>query len=163
MQSFNFNQGRVLSPPTGGRGRRAFTLIEVMVAAAVLAVALSSAIIVIQSGFRNLDIARTSTAASQIIQSEMERLRLLNWAAISALPASAQVDIPSSHSSSVVAGGRVSIVRTVSTVSGRNGEMKAITLTATWTGTSGHTHTRIFKMRYAKNGLFDYYYNSAQS
>ncbi|MCF3649969.1 type IV pilus modification PilV family protein [Synoicihabitans lomoniglobus] len=156
------------SPPTlYGRAktkcRRAFTLIEVMAATGVLSMALSSAVIVIQAGLSNLDTARTSTAASQMIQSEMERIRLLNWTNISALPAEEVLDISEFHTAGTIAGDRLEIVRRVSDVAGYASEMKEIDITATWTAISGRELSRVFRMRYARNGLFDYYYNHAQN
>lgn len=145
------------------RWQRAFTLIEVVAATGVMSMALSSAIIVIQSGFSNLDLARTSTAASQAIQSEMERLRLMNWTGISELPASETLDLSEIHSARTLSGDRITVVREVSDVAGFGSpaEIKEITVTASWTSFSGTAHSRVFRMRYARNGLFDYYYNHA--
>ena len=132
-------------------------------ATAVMAMALSTTVVALQCGFNHLDTARTSTAASQMIQSEMERLRLMNWAGITALPAQEEVNVTSVHSSASIAGGRLTIYRNVSDAAGRGSNMKEISLTAQWTSIDGQVHSRIFHMRYARNGLFDYYYNHAQS
>lgn len=134
-----------------------------MMATTVLAMGLSSAVIVLQGGFRNLDTARISTAASQMIQSEMERIRLLNWESVCALPASAELDLSAIHSTETINGDRVTLVRTVEDVTGFGGEIKEITVTASWISIDGHPNERIFRMRYARNGLFDYYYNYAQT
>lgn len=151
--------------PADRRPRRpaAFTLLEVMMATGVLSMALSSAIIALQCGFRSLDTARISTAASQMMQSEMERIRLLNWEAVCALPAEEEVDLSTMHSTATIEGDRVTVIRRVQPVAGFNGDMKEITVTATWTAIDGHPAIRVFRMRYARNGLFDYYYNYAQT
>ncbi len=146
-----------------GKGRRAFTVLEVLMASSVLSMALSSAVIVLQSGFRSLDTARLSTAASQMIQSEMERIRLLNWDSVSALPSSEVVDMSSIHSAETIEGDRITLTRTVSNVPGFGNEIKEISVTANWSAIDGHPVTRVFRMRYARNGLFDYYYNHAQT
>lgn len=132
-------------------------------AASVLSMALSSAIIVIQNGFRNLDTARLGTTASQMIQSEMERIRLLNWESVEALPASEEIDPASFFTTSTIETDRITVIRSVSDVPSFGGEMKEIIVTATWTTINGHPATRLFRMRYARNGLFDYYYNHAQT
>ncbi|WP_225919387.1 type IV pilus modification PilV family protein [Actomonas aquatica] len=143
--------------------RGGFTLLEVLMAASVLSMALSSAIIVIQNGFRNLDTARLGTTASQMIQSEMERIRLLNWESVEALPASEEIDPASFFTTSTIETDRITVIRSVSDVPSFGGEMKEIIVTATWTTINGHPATRLFRMRYARNGLFDYYYNHAQT
>ncbi len=66
-----------LTAPPGLRSRPAgFTLIEVMVAAIVLVLAITTAVTTLQRGFQALDTARQTTYASQVMQSELERLRL---------------------------------------------------------------------------------------
>ncbi|WP_221030618.1 type IV pilus modification PilV family protein [Actomonas aquatica] len=152
-------------PKTRPQGNTAFTLVEVMVAASVLTLALASAIIVLQAGFRNLDTARTATAAGQAMQSEMERIRLLNWSQLNALPASAEINIPATYTSNSIEADRLTITRTVQDVPGFGSptQMKAIVLIATWTSIDGQPHRRAFQLHYSRNGLFDYYYNAAQS
>ncbi len=128
-------------------------------AAVVLAFAVSTSLICIQIGMRDLDVARTGTAVAQALQNEMERLRLKDWAAISALPASQTLDVSSTFSSDSMLNGKVSIVRDVGNVPGFS-DMKEIVVTARWSSIDGKPHTRAYRMRYAKNGLYDYYYSS---
>ncbi len=73
---------RLLSPPRRG-GRRAFTIVEVMVAAGVMALVLTTSITTLQSAFMALDAARNVTSAGQIMQSELEKMRLKDWSVIS--------------------------------------------------------------------------------
>src|SRR3954469_3581425 len=73
------------------RRRAGFTLAEVMMAAGVMAFAISGSIMVVQRGVKAIDNARNTPLASQIIQSEMERIRLLNWSDVDALGASANL------------------------------------------------------------------------
>ena len=71
---------RIQSKRFSRRGAaRAFTLVEVMVAATVMVLTLTSSLIVVQHGMRALDTARYTTLAGQILQSQMEKLRLLTW------------------------------------------------------------------------------------
>ena len=148
--------------PATGRWRpwrRAFTLIEVMAATAVMALSLGTGIIALQIGMRNLELARVSTAASQLLQNEAERLRLLNWAGISALPASAQLGVPSDFANATLLQGRVTFTRSVADATGFT-DMKDIVLRADWTSLDGRPHERVFRLRYSKGGLHDYYYGS---
>lgn len=125
----------------------------------VLALALTSSIVCIQVGLRDLDLARTSTAVSQALQNEMERLRLEDWEGIAALPASETLDLRTTFSSVSALNDKIEFIRTVADVPGF-AEMKEITVTARWTSFDGQPHTRAYRMRYAKSGLFDYYYKS---
>ena len=131
----------------------------------VLTLGITTAIYVIQIGLRNLDTARTTTAVAQAMQSEMERLRLQNWTEISALPTSAEIDLSASFSSASIEADRVTVIRTVADVSGFGSPstVRQISLTASWTSIDNVERTRKLVMRYARNGLFDYYYSSATS
>jgi hypothetical protein len=63
-----------------GRSRaKAFTIVEVMVAAAVMVLTITSSFSVLARSFGQLDTARCISYASQIMQSEMERSRITGW------------------------------------------------------------------------------------
>lgn len=156
--------------------RRAFTLIEVMFASFVMVFGIASAIIVLQSGFKALDTARSTTLASQIMQSEMERIRLLPWdtsttdssgnlkPAIIRLPEKEEINPASLFPADAIPSqiGRFTIVRTCEDVADRGGEIKAITIYVTWRGIDGVGRTRSSTTQYSKNGLYDYYYTKAK-
>lgn len=143
-----------------------FTIVEVMLAAGVLALAIATSITTLQFGLRQVDTARSMTLAGQIMQSEMEILRLQNWAQIAALPASATVDPSASITSGTATtldatlttiANRFTCTRTVEDISGK-ADMKVITLVVAWTGIDGRAHDLRFQTRYARNGLSDYFY-----
>lgn len=140
-----------------GAGREALTLVEVMAATMVMALAIGSSIVGIQAGMNHLDVARTSTSMAQLLQQEAERLRLLNWAGIESLPSSEtwtpKEGVPDTRR------GKVKITRDVSSVAGYP-DMKEIRLRATWEALNGRPCERVLWLRYAKGGLHDYYYNS---
>lgn len=150
--------------PRPRRRTAGFTVLEVAMAAAVMAFAISGCIIVLQSGFKSIDNARNTTLASQIIQSEMERIRLLNWSVVNGFAASASVDLtdifPAGTATTSLLG-KFTATRTSADVTGKVGEMKTITVTVTWTGIDGQSHTRSTTTSYCKNGLYDYYYTLA--
>jgi len=155
------------TPRAGSRSTRrqaGFTILEVAIAAFVMAVTISGAIVVLQTGFKSLDNARNTTLSAQIIQSEMERIRLLNWTNVNALPASDGItltDIFPSDTLTDTMAHRFTAIRTTADVAGKVGEMKSITITVTWTGVDGITHTRSSTGYYCKDGLYDYYYTLA--
>lgn len=134
-------------------------------AAAVMAFAISSSIVVMQAGFKAIDNARNTTLASQIIQSEMERIRLLNWSDVNALPTTTTpITIPTLFPAETITSkftetltSRFSAFLTLTPVPGKESEMRTITIVVTWVGLDGITHTRSTTGTYCKDGLYDYY------
>jgi Tfp pilus assembly protein PilV len=159
----------------GGRCRSAgFTIFEVAMAGFVLAFGIATAIIAMQMGFKALNVARDSTLASQIIQSEIERLRLLPWSkttgatpepvdSILELPASETVALTSMFTGNAALGAKFTVTRTVTTDTSRPSDVRYITVTVSWKTYDGRTQTRSFTTMYAKNGLYDYYYTVAST
>lgn len=149
--------------PPAGRPRRTagFTIAEVSIAASVLAMVIATAIITLQSGYRTIDVARGNTLASQVLQSEMERLRMKSWGDITAMPASETFDGATYFSSNPDVAGRYSITRTITADSSRPGEVVYINISVTWRSYDNSSHTRSFQSMYAKNGLYDYFYTLA--
>lgn len=148
------------SAPCRARRRacRAFTIAEVMMAAAVMALAISTSITTMQRAFLAIDTARGVTQASQIMQSELEKMRLKDWSTVNAYPASATITLDSAFTSNSAVGSRFTLTRTVSDA---HTDMKQITFTVTWTGALGETHSRSFTTYYGKNGLYDFFYNQS--
>ncbi len=140
------------------RRRRAFTIVEVMVAAGVMALVLATSITTMQSAFMALDAARNITSAGQIMQSELEKMRLKDWSVISGYAAGpTTVTIDSSFTSNPAIGDRFTLTRTVSEV---HTDMKSITLTIAWKSYDGRPYTRSYQTYYGRNGLYDFFYNS---
>jgi Tfp pilus assembly protein PilV len=153
-----------------------FTIAEVAMAAFVMAFGITSSIMAMQFGFKTVDVARGTTLASQILQSEMERLRMKSWTSISAMATATDTVAPVPTGSpagvekfdgatyfstlSEIAG-KYMITRTVSADSTRPTEMMNITVSVQWTDAMGMSHTRSFRSNYAKNGLYDYLYTLA--
>lgn len=133
----------------------------------VMAFGIATSIVAMQTGFRYLDIARGNTLASQIMQSEIERLRLLPWSksstvaidSILELPATENVDLSTMFTTDPTLASRFTVVRNVADDGGR--DARYITVKVTWKTSDGQTHRRSFTTMYAKNGLYDYYYTSA--
>ena len=134
------------------RARRGFTIAEVMVSATVLAVGIVGVVTVSQSGLQALDTARNLAAASQLMQSEMERVRLMSWAQMQALQDSGQTAVTLEG-----APGRYACSREIRDL--KTG-MKEITLIATWKGYDGRPHTARLITRYGRTGLNDYFYTA---
>ena len=136
----------------------------------IMALGISTSIIAMQSGFRQIDVARGTTLAAQILQSELERLRLLPWSkpgggidSILELQASETFDGASNFSSSTDIVGHFSVKRTVwdDSDTARAGLVRNIKVEVKWKSYDGRSHVRSFTTIYAKNGLYDYYYSTA--
>ena len=155
------------------RPDRGFTIIEVAMATFVMAFGISTSIIALQMGFKAINVARDETLASQIMQSEIERLRLWPWSkttptgvvdSIAELPATETVPLATTFVSNAAITSRFSVTRTVSNdPSDTTRNVRYITVAVTWKSYDGRTHSRNFTTLYAKDGLYDYYYTLAKS
>lgn len=159
-------------------GDDGFTIIEVVLASAVMILVISSSLIALQQGMRALDTARYTTLAGQILQSQMEKIRLLNWTQFtyvdtSTTPSSGgpinytifTTDVSSSNAQI----SRFTFTQDItltpgaynpspSTVSNR--KMYDIILTAKWNGIDGRLHTLSYTTRYLKNGISSFFYST---
>ncbi len=139
-----------------------FTILEVALAASIMALGIATSVLTMQSGFKAIDVARGTTLASQILQSEMERLRMMSWSGIGALPATEDFDGATYFSSNPEVANRYRITRTVTADASRPDDAKTITISVTWRSSDGRRHSRSFQSLYVKNGLYDYYYTLAR-
>lgn len=133
--------------------RRAFTLVEVMVASVVLIFGIVSAIGAMQAGLKSMDRARKVSLATQILQSEMERLRLKSWTQLEAEQAAGATATFTPDNAAGTAAARFTCTRTIASA---KADMKEITLTAEWRSYDGRPQTARLVTRYARNGLNDY-------
>jgi Tfp pilus assembly protein PilV len=126
---------------------RGFTLVEVACAAFVLLFAIASSIVAMQIGFRSLDYARGLTLASQIIQSEMENIRMRPLD-----------QIPSVAGTTTHPGG-FTVTRSVSEVptDANQPQLYEITLTIEWVTVDRITHRRSTSTQYSEFGLNDFF------
>jgi hypothetical protein len=147
------------SPDPPRRRRCAgFTIAEVMVAGSVMVLAITTAITTMQSAFLALDTARGITTAGQILQSEIERMRLKDWAVIDGYAAGpTPLTVDPAISAHPTVGPRFTLERRVGAI---HADLKEITLRVAWRGYDGRAHSRFYRTYYGRNGLYDYFYNS---
>lgn len=135
-----------------------FTILEVMMAAIVMAFALTTAITTLQRGFLALDTARNTTLAGQIMQSELERMRLKDWTTVNGYaPGPTTLTLDSVYTSNTAIRDRFTLTRATSDV---HADMKQIVFAISWRSTDGRTLTRSYSAYYGKNGLYDFFYNT---
>jgi Tfp pilus assembly protein PilV len=149
-------------------GARGFTIAEVVMATLVLMISIGSTLVVLGRGFAALDSARCITYASQIMQSEFEKMRLTQWGdgnaagtghtGVTAYPTTPTI-VP--HDTSFFEtgdiGSRMTMTRTAADVTSETGKMIMVKLTITWTTHDGRTVSRSYTTYYGKNGLYDYF------
>jgi Tfp pilus assembly protein PilV len=142
-----------------------FTIIEVAMAGAVLALSIASALVAMGRAFSPLDSARCISYASQIMQSEMEKMRLTTWGngtaagngttGITAYPTTptAVTFSTSGFTSAADLGSRMTMTRTASDI---HTGMIQITLTISWTTSDRRPMSRSYITYYGQNGLYDF-------
>lgn len=133
-------------------GNRAFTLLEVMVAATVMMFGVVGMIQVVVSGSEMLDVARRQTVATQIIHSQIDQYRATiptSWSSIS--NGTTTIDLTATSFASVSTG--FSCSRTISNVKS-DGTLKKVTYTVTWTGNTGQSYSRTGSTYIGKDGLY---------
>ena len=166
MQSLPLSTARRDGRPRRRHTRAAFTLVEVMMAFVILIAGICGGLTTLQSGFKAIDSARCSTLAAQIMQSQIERLRLHNWDSITSTHATTgffgdreiPVDALVPTSAADIAA-RFTLRQSVQLPADGRTDIVDVTLNVTWTGVGNISHTRSFVTRYAKNGLYDYYFS----
>ena len=132
----------------------AFSLVEVMTASCVLMLGISGALVTLQRSLDTISQARQLNTASQLMQTELERLRLLNWTQIQALQDSGRTDVKTPSGGDFA---RFTCERQIRDL--RDG-IKEITLVASWGGLNGRAHTARLITRYSRSGLNDYFYTT---
>lgn len=133
-----------------------FTLLEVVIATTVLLFGIMTSLTVLQSGLQAIDSARNYTKAAQLMQNEMEQLRLSSWSQLHALQSSGSTTV-TVNPGVVSHGATFACQRTIRDL---KTDMKEITLVSSWNGSDGRPQTAKLVTRYCKSGLFDYFYTS---
>lgn len=138
--------------------KSAFTIVEVMMATAIMALVIATAVTTLQRGFLSVAGARGIAVAGQILQTEFENIRLSDWSTVDAYAAGpTTLTIPTAYTSLPTVGARYTLTRTTATPMA---DMKSITLTVTWTTMEGRSLTRSQTTYYGRYGLFDFFYNN---
>ena len=127
----------------------AFTLVELMVASAVMLAGIVGMIQVVISGSEMLDVSRKQTVAMQIIHTQIESIRLSDWTTVNTLPTSATSVAINSSLQPVSSG--FTCQRTISLV---KTNLKQITFTVVWYGNTGRRYSRSGSTYVSKNGLY---------
>lgn len=150
------NPRALQSPRRPAPGRAAaFTLMEVMMAVVILALAVATCVTTLQRAFLNLDSARNIETACRIMQCEIEKERLLTWSQVTA--ANYQATIDSAFLSNPATAGRFALARQTAVVANTSGSLLQITLTVSWKNYNGRAVQTSQTTYYANGGLYTYF------
>ena len=139
------------------RSRRGMTITEVAMAALIMALVLATAVTTLQRAFISLQNARDLNIASQMLQSEMEKLRLADWTTVNGFTTSATtVTLDPAFTANPFVGNRFTLSRTVTDP---KTDTRIITLRVVWQGADNRPLSRRLALRYSRNGLYDYFYS----
>ena len=128
---------------------KGFTLIEVLLAAVVMLAGIVGMMQAVTSGSEMLDVSRKQTVATQIIHNEIEKIRVSDWTDVDALPTVAtNLTLNSSFQASSPS---FKCSRTIALV---KADLKQVTYTVTWTGSTGRSYSRSGSTYVGKNGLY---------
>ncbi len=134
-----------------------FTLLEVALGATILAVGFVGMVEALALGSEMLDTAQNQTIAAQIVQAEVEYLRMQNWTTIQNLTSTSANYLSNyaeftSTSLATVAGTSITLARTVASPD-PHPNLRQITMTVTWTSITGKIHSRSCSAYVGKYGL----------
>lgn len=134
--------------------KKGFTLTEVLISFALMSMVAAAAFKAVQIGYATLEGARDQTRVTQIIQSEIEGLRTLNWTDLTALPEKAEFQ-PEGNFIHLY-GDRYTCYRFIETV---RADMREVRVRVVWDQGS-RPQQQEFVTRFTRNGLNDYYYRA---
>jgi len=155
-----------------------FTIMEVALAATVLALTLVGMIQVVDSGSEMLDLSRKQTIAGQILHSEIDQVRLQSWTTLTNYPAGpTQFTTTLGPEYDPVLAGLAqqlggsfpyTLTRTVSCIEPPGNPypyavqplLLQVTFTVGWTGVTGHPYLRRSTTYVSQNGLSAAYQRS---
>jgi prepilin-type N-terminal cleavage/methylation domain-containing protein len=133
------------------RKNEGFTLVEVIIALLVFSIVITSGFACVKMGLTLVDNSRHHTRAAQIMQSEIERVRSMPWASLTALPrAETAVSVDPQFNNAIY--GSYAMKRAIAGV----GATRKISLVVSWKDISGKSHTKSYVTLYTKGGLYDY-------
>jgi prepilin-type N-terminal cleavage/methylation domain-containing protein len=132
------------------KSKNGFTLMEVMIATAILGVVLASVIALGAQSFRYVSDIRRAARASQVLQQKLEDIRLLSWSQMQALPSTFT---DPNDAAGIYSG---SISQSPYDSYGGATTLMTVTLTVTWTNQTGALLSKSLSTLVSNNGLNKY-------
>jgi prepilin-type N-terminal cleavage/methylation domain-containing protein len=161
----SYHKGRQQGSPTSrqGRCRAGFTLIEVMVASALVGIIFTALLAGFTMSFQSIQVDRENSRATQIMIEKTEVIRLYNWDQITGADTNTFVPTtftapyyPDNNNGGFSYDGRVAITN-VPISSTYSNDLRSVTITLNWV--SGKApRTRSMTTWVSKYGLQNYIY-----
>ena len=130
-------------------------------AAIVMAMAITTSITTLQRGFLSIDSARSFVIAGQIMQSEIEKMRVSPWSSTATVTglvdytnSSPAITIDPVFTSNAYISNRYTLTRVMADP---KPDLRQITLTVSWRTLDGRTLSRSYTTYYARYGLYDFF------
>lgn len=160
----SFGERKPFAFQTGSHSRRstqAFTIVEVMLAAIIMVLAITTSITTLQRGFQSIDTARSLVIAGQIMQSEIEKMRVCPWSSTATVTGVADyvantpsITLDPVFTSCDYIADRFTLNRIVDDP---KPGLRHITLTVSWNSSDGRAMSRTYTTYYARYGLYDFF------
>lgn len=139
------------------RPRNGFTLVEVIVAMTLLTMVVGGGVAALIQGNRMIEDARDMTRITQILQSEIEELRTMNWSDLNDIKG--YTPLPLQGKFAAAFKDRYTVYRLVYD-DYYNTEQKRVYVVANWKDSRGNSQYDYIYTRFTKGGLNDYFYRS---
>ncbi len=137
------------------QNKKGFSLVELMVGSTALALVLAGSFSGLGQAMLIEENVHSSNFASQLLQSEMDEIHLMNWTEVSNLSGKGTFNPEKTFSSIPLRS--PSYTRIVSSL---GSSQKQIRLQVAWTDLRGKSHSQDYVTFYTKDGLFDYSYRA---
>lgn len=135
--------------------KRGFTAVEALIGATLMAVLIASMLHLLKQGNYLVELARDNTRVTQMLQSEIEDLRTLNWSDLEQLPEWSSFQ-PQGTFVEAYANEYYCYRNVVNTTT----DLKEVYVLAVWYDSMNRSHVSWFRTLFTKDGLNDYYYRS---
>lgn len=123
----------------------------------VLALVISTSVTTLQRSFLNLDTARNLATASAILQTELEKERLMSWTTVSS---NFQPPLDPIYQGNPDVAGRFALSRSIVFVANHSNQLVQVTLKVTWRTYDRRQVSRTFTTYFTNGGLNDFIYST---
>lgn len=134
-----------------------FTLVELIISLSLVGIVMAGLFSLHGQSLRLIEDSRHLTRVSQILQSEMENMRTMNWNDISGMPFYATFE-PSGRFSEAFSDRYVCYRFMIP--KGTNLEQRETILIAQWRNSRGTLETQVYRTVFSREGINDYYYRA---
>ncbi len=155
INKFEKHNNHLLCKYSHNQSKFGFSAIEVLMGAVLMASLIAGILQLISQGNYLVELSRDHTRVAQVLQSEIEDMRTLNWSDLTTLPSNDSFSPEGSFISSYK--NRYICSRTISSPSSTQ---RQVLVSATWTDSRSRSHTTNYITRFSKEGLNDYYYRA---